>query len=262
MSTATAHSIQTPRAIGAAMPCTAPDDDTFDLLQRHVPIRRRVVHAGDRVHQVGQQLESLHVVHSGSFKTVNLAPDGREQVVGLHLKGDWLGIDGIAPGRHTCDAVAMDIGEVWSVSYAALLQASSRVPALATVLHAAMSRELTRERNAMMTLCTLPANARVAEFLRVWVEQMVERGLRTDRIVLRMTRAEIGKYLGLTLETVSRAFSQLARENVIGFPEKGHRHLSITDADALSRFVRRSQTAVEDLPRTSRPAMNQHGWVH
>ncbi|MCW5657212.1 MAG: helix-turn-helix domain-containing protein [Burkholderiaceae bacterium] len=256
ISSHTAHPVH-----AACMPLRMTSSDPFELLKAHVSVNRRVVREGDRVHQVGQPLEWLHVIHSGSFKTVNLAPDGREQVVGLHLKGDWLGFDGIARGQHTCDAVAMDIGEVWSVSYAALLQASTRVPALAALLHAAMSREMTRERNAMMTLCTLPATARVAEFLRVWVESMSERGLRTDLITLRMTRAEIGKYLGLTLETVSRAFSQLARANVIDFPEKGRRHLSITDPDALSRFVQRSQTDKEDLPRAACVA-NEPCMVH
>ena len=228
----------------------------FKLLQENVPVTRRLLREGDRVHQVGQRLEWLHVIHSGSFKTVNLAADGREQVVGLHLKGDWLGFDGIARGSHTCDAVAMDISEVWSVQYAALLQASARQPALLALVHAAMSREITRERNAMMSLCTLPANARVADFLRVWLEAMSERGLRTDQITLRMSRAEIGKYLGLTLETVSRAFSQLARENVIGFPEKGRRHMSISDTDALARFVQRSLCAEEAAPHGSQRAAN------
>ena len=254
--------IPSPTAHGARVPFPMLTGDAFALLQEHVLVKRRVVREGERIHQLGQPLEWLHVVHSGSFKTVNLAPDGREQVVGLHLKGDWLGFDGIAQGRHTCDAVAMDIGEVWSVSYAALLQASTRDPALAALVHAAMSREITRERNAMMSMCTLSADARVAEFLRVWLESMSERGLRTDRITLRMTRAEIGKYLGLTLETVSRAFSQLARAKVIDFPEKGRRHLSITDADALSRFVQRSQTAEEDFPRASQSFANEPQMVH
>ena len=88
-----------------------------------VRVARRVVREGDRVYQVGQRLECLHIVHSGSFKTINLAPDGREQVVGIQMKGDWLGFDGIASGLHGCDAVAMDIGEVWCVQYSALLQA-------------------------------------------------------------------------------------------------------------------------------------------
>ena len=139
-------------------PATALTDETCALLQENVPVRRRIVREGDRVYQVRQQLESLHI---------------------------------------------------------------------------------TRERNAMMALCSLPANERVADFLRMWLEELGERGLRTDQITLHMTRAEIGTYLGLTLESVSRAFSHLARENVIGFPEKGRRHVSISDADALARFVQR-----------------------
>src|SRR5512134_4020599 len=82
-----------------AAPGTDPTRKTFELLQENVPMKRRIVQAGDRVHQVGQRLEWLHVIHSGSFKTVNLSRDGREQVVGLHLKGDWLGFDGMAKGR-------------------------------------------------------------------------------------------------------------------------------------------------------------------
>ena len=83
------------------------------------------------------------------------------------------------------------------------------------VLHEAMSREIARDRDSLMSVCTLPADARVADFLRYWAESLAQRGLRTDQITLRMTRAEIGNYLGMTLETVSRALSRLARDQVI-----------------------------------------------
>jgi len=88
-------------------------------------------------------------------------------------------------------------------------------------------------------LCTLPADARVAEFLRHWADSLAKRGMRTDQITLRMTRAEIGNYLGMTLETVSRALSKLARDKVIGFAEKGRRDVHIPDVRALSAFVQR-----------------------
>jgi CRP/FNR family transcriptional regulator len=244
-----ATSPATSSAIAArAMPKTDRIAEAFELLQTHLPITKHLVREGDRVYQVGQGMDCLFVVRSGSFKTVNLAPDGREQVVGLHLKGDWLGFDGIADGQYACDAVAMDIGEVWSVQYSALLQSCARQPALLSLVHAAMSREITRERNSMMSLCTLPANARVADFLHGWAEALAERGLRTDQITLRMSRAEIGNYLGMTLESVSRALSKLARDNVIGFPEKGRRHVQIPDVSALSRFVQRSVSLAESVP--------------
>ena len=103
-----------------------------------------------------------------------------------------------------------------------------------------MSREIGRERDVMMSLATLPADARVAEFLRGWADALAARGLRTDQITLRMTRAEIGNYLGLTLESVSRALSRLARANLIGFAGKGRRDLRIPDVSALSAFVQDS----------------------
>ena len=90
-----------------------------------------------------------------------------------------------------------------------------------------------------MSVCTLPANARVADFLRFWAESLSKRGMRADQITLRMTRAEIGNYLGMTLETVSRALSRLARDKVIAFATKGGRDVHIPDIQALSAFVQR-----------------------
>jgi CRP/FNR family transcriptional regulator len=170
---------------------------------------------------------------------VGLSADGREQVVGLKFRGDWLGFDGIANGQYGCDAVAMDIGEVWVIAYDALLAACRREPLLLTALHGAMSREIVRDRDSLMSVCTLPADARVADFLRYWAESLSVRGLRTDQITLRMTRAEIGNYLGMTLETVSRALSRLARIKVIEFAEKGRREISIPEVGALGDFVQR-----------------------
>ena len=102
-----------------------------------------------------------------------------------------------------------------------------------------MSREIGRDRDSLMSVCTLPADARVAEFLRYWADSLAQRGLRTDQITLRMTRAEIGNYLGMTLETVSRALSRLARDKVIDFAEKGRRDIRIPNVEALSAFVQR-----------------------
>jgi len=110
-----------------------------------------------------------------------------------------------------------------------------------TVMHEAMSREIFRDRDSLMSVCTLPADARVADFLRCWAESLAKRGLRTDQITLRVTRAEIGNYLGMTLETVSRARSRLAKGELIQFAEKGRRDIRIPEVDALSAFVQRSR---------------------
>ncbi|HSN33521.1 MAG TPA: helix-turn-helix domain-containing protein [Ideonella sp.] len=211
--------------------------ETLRLLEDSVPLQRRVVHAGDTIYQAGDRFSHLHVLNSGFFKIVNLSSDGREQVVGLHFKGDWLGFDGIANGHYGCDAIAMDTGEVWSIRYDQLLAACTARPQLLAALHAAMSREIGRDRDSMLSLCTLPADARVADFLRNWANALAQRGLRTDQINLRMTRAEIGNYLGMTLETVSRALSRLAKAGLICFAGKGRREIQLPHVAALSAYI-------------------------
>jgi CRP/FNR family transcriptional regulator len=216
------------------------DADIYTVLQQRLAVQRRLLHAGDIVCQAGERFVNLFLIHSGSFKIVNTSADGREQVVALHFKGDWLGFDGIAGGQYGCDAIAMDTGEVWSVGYNALLQACSGHPALLPVLHGAMSLAITRERNSLMSLCTLSADERVADFLCHWVESLARRGLRTDQITLRMTRAEIGGYLGMTLESVSRALTRFERAAYIRFAEKGRREVQIVDVDGLACLAQRS----------------------
>jgi CRP/FNR family transcriptional regulator, anaerobic regulatory protein len=219
---------------------------TLDLVERKLAPSRRVLHAGDAVYRAGDPLQGLYLVNSGLFKTVSLAADGREQVVSLHFKGDWLGFDGIADAQHGCDAVAMDIGEVWFVRYDALMQACAADLSLMALLNSAMSRQLAFSRESMLSLCTLPADARVADFLQFWAESLADRGLRTDQITLRMSRAEIGNHLGMKLETVSRALSRLAREGLISFTASGRRDLQIKDVDALTHFVQRNLNLQEE----------------
>lgn len=223
--------------------------DTLTLLQERLAPLRRVVHAGDTIYRAGDRFAHLHVLNSGLCKVSNLAPDGREQLVCLNFRGDWLGLDGMADGYYSSDAVAMDTGEIWVLSYAGLLQASVACPALLQELHAAMSRAIVRDRDALMSVCTLPAVARVADFLLHWAGSLAERGMRTDQITLRMTRAEIGNHLGMTLESVSRALACLARHRVIGFLAPGRREVHIPDVAVLSAFVQRHL-----LPKT--PTLN------
>lgn len=215
---------------------------TLALLSRFAAPQRRIVHAGDHIYRGGDRFTGLYVLNSGIFKVMELAGDGRELVVGLRFRGDWLGFDGIASGRHACDAVAMDTGEVWTLSYEPfLLQGCSR-PELLTALHQAMGRELARDREALMSVCTLGADARVADFLRCWAESLARRGMRTDQITLHMTRAEIGNHLGMTLETVSRVLSRLARRQLIQFADGGRREIRIPRVEALAEFVQNSLT--------------------
>jgi CRP/FNR family transcriptional regulator len=202
-----------------------------------VPVQRRVVHLGDTIYRSGDTCHQLYVLNSGCCKMINSAADGRAQVVGVLFRGDWIGFDGIADGRYRCDAVALDTGEVWSLRYDALLAACAEHPSLLALLHVEMSRVIGRDRDALLALTTLTADGRVAEFLRLMADSFERRGLRSDQITLRMTRAEIGNYLGLTLESVSRALSRLARAQLIGFADGARREISIPDVGALATFI-------------------------
>lgn len=216
------------------------------LLAANAPITRRVVHAGDRIFHSVDRFDRLYVVNAGICKSVTLTPDGREQVVSLHFKGDWLGLGGIANGNYDSEAIAMDTGEVWGVCYGALLTACQRTPELMALLHDAMSRELGHRRNALLSICTLPADARVADFLRWWADALDQLGLRSDQVRLPMSRAEIGNYLGMTLESVSRALSRLERDNLIRFASGSRRDIEIPAMAALGSFV--AQSTIERRP--------------
>ena len=198
--------------------------------------QRGIVHAGDVLYEAGTPAIRLYILNAGFVKLVSASADGRTQVVGLKLRGDWLGFDGIASGSYACDAMAMDTGEVWSFSYQALLLAAASRPALMATMCEAMSREITRDRDCLMSVCTLSSDARVADFLARWAESQHQAsvGLRADRIWLRMTRADIGNFLGLTLETISRVLSRLEREGLIAFDGKSRRDIRIPDLQALA----------------------------
>ncbi len=219
--------------------------ESLALVEQHLRFGRRKVGAGERIYECGETFDTLYLVSTGLCKTVNLSADGREQPAGLHFTGDWLGFDGIATGRHDCSGAALDGGEVWTVRYETLLLTGARLPQLMRVLLAAMSTQMARHRAATLAMSTLPADARVADFLLRWTQALAERGLRTDQISIHMTRADIGNYVGLTLESVSRALSRLARCGVIRFDEKGRRDICIPALGALHDFIRTSTEPAE-----------------
>jgi CRP/FNR family transcriptional regulator len=207
------------------------------LVERHLSFTRRSLHSGDPVQTAGEPFQCLHLVHFGAVKSLVVATNGSQQVAGLFIKGDWAGFDGIATGVCACDAFAMDTTEIWTVRYQVLLKTTERVPELAHALYVAMSSQLARDREWRFALATLSADARLADFLRAWAQALALRELRTDHITLRLTRAEIGNYLGMTLETVSRSFSRLVAQGLISFDDKGRRHFAIPNLDALIAYV-------------------------
>ncbi|WP_343632234.1 helix-turn-helix domain-containing protein [Roseateles sp.] len=222
---------------------TAPRDPQQRMLEVMRIIRdlvqpsAKVVRAGDVIFRASQPFNTVYLINAGAFKLVSRSLDGREQIVSLKFRGDWLGFSGIGNGRHPCDAVAMDTGNVSVIPYDTLTAACARHPELMAVVHEAMSAEIIHERQSLMSVCTLASLARVAAFLCSWARSMNQRGLRADELTLRMTRADLGNYLGMTLETVSRCLSKLSRLGLIRFGERGRRQISIPSLSQLEDFV-------------------------
>jgi CRP/FNR family transcriptional regulator len=194
---------------------------------------------GDSIYRAGEPFRDLHILRVGLCKVYSVTPEGREELTTMLFKGDWLGFDGLADGRYGCSAVAADTGELWTVRYSALLRASVRNPTVLGLMHAAMARQNARERDAALTMHALPADGRVAAFLCRWADVLEHCGLRNDQITLPATRAEIGGHVGLRLESVSRAMSNLERERLIRFGSRNRRDIEIPNLAALRQYVRR-----------------------
>jgi len=200
---------------------------------------RRKVRMGESLFSSGAPFTSLYAVQTGFFKTSLTTEDGRNQVTGFQMAGEIIGLDGIVGNSHTCDAIALEDANVCVMPYADISALAHEVPALQAHLHKLMSREIVNEHSIMLLLGSMRAEERVATFLLNLSHRMSARGFSRSELILRMSRAEIGSYLGLKLETVSRTFSRLAEQGII---EVRQRNVRIIDACALHAIINSNET--------------------
>ncbi len=205
----------------------------FDALKRVLPVVRRPISAGQHLFRSGQPFKALYLVNAGFFKTSVAAEDGRERITGFPMRGELLGIDAIGTERFASDAIALDSGEVWELPYPPVLIAAQQLPALQARLSAALASSLRHERSWTLALGTLGAEARVALFLLDLAARQAAGGFSDRRLVLRMTRADIGSFLGLQLETVARSLSHLAARGAINVQR---RNVELVDFDLLQQL--------------------------
>ncbi|MDD2932414.1 MAG: fumarate/nitrate reduction transcriptional regulator Fnr [Methylotenera sp.] len=195
--------------------------------------KRRRIKQGELLFSNGETFTSLYAIRTGFFKTCVTSADGREQVTGFQMAGEIIGMDGIVSDHHNCNAVALEDAEVCEMPFASVEDLSRELPGLQRHVHKIMSREIVRENSVMMLLGNMRAEERLAAFLLNLVQRLHARGLSQSELVLRMTREEIGSYLGLKLETVSRAFSKFSEEGII---EVKQRHVKIIAPEALKKI--------------------------
>jgi len=205
------------------LPCGLPTTEMQSLDE--VVYTRKRVKRGESLYRAGEAFGSLYAVRSGFFKSSVVLEDGRDQVTGFHMAGEIVGMDGIGTDHHAADVTALEDTEVCVIPYARLEEAG-----LQRQLHRVMSRELVRDQGVMMLLGTMRAEERLAAFLLNLSQRFTARGYSPNEFHLRMKREEIGSYLGLSLETVSRLFSRFQADGLVAVQQK---HIRILDVEGL-----------------------------
>lgn len=231
-------------ALAALVDMTLPADARLERVT--FPVRR--LKRGDMLHRAGDCFDAIYVVRSGFLKTVSIDAGGAEQVIAFPMAGEAIGLDGFDSGYYGLDLVALDMTTVVVLSFARLSELGRELPCIERLLCTVFSRELARTRRMARLLGSLSAEARVASFLLDLSERFGRLGYSRTSFELRMTRHEIGSYLGMKLETVSRTFSALAAAGLIRVNGKA---IELRDSAALRCLV--TPESDEARPAAGRP---------
>ena len=208
--------------------------DELERIDNRLVAARRKVARGDALFRVGDRFDALFAVWTGFFKTVITSTQGREQVTGFQMGGELLGLSGIDRGRHEVDAIALEDSQVCVIPFAELERLSQEVPSLQHQVHKVMSREIATDHGVMLQLGTMHAEERLAAFLLNLLHRLDSRGFSASSVLLRMSREEIGSFLGLKLETVSRTFSKFQASGLLFVRQ---RQIQITDTVGLQQVL-------------------------
>lgn len=207
--------------------------EEMDSLDQWFPTRRRLKR-GESLYEKGDPFTAIYAVRSGFFKTLLPSQEQRDQITGFQMTGEILGIDGIGSGHHACKAVALEASEVCMMPYGSVEELASNLPNLHAHLNKLMSQRIVQDQTTFQILANLRSESRLAAFLLDLGKRFSHLGYSPNTFVLRMTREEIGSYLGLSLETVSRLFSRFQEDGLVDVQT---RHLQITQPEALSEIA-------------------------
>lgn len=189
---------------------------------------------GQSLYTAGSPLQALYAIRLGTIKTQLTLPDGRFQVTGFHLPGEVIGLDAMGEQHHISDAYAMEDTQLCVMRVPEIEHLAHALPSLQQQLNRLMSREIARDQLLILALGSMRAEERLAAFLLNLSQRYATRGYAASEFVLRMSREEIGSYLGVKLETVSRLFSRFAD---VGLLETKQRHIRILDMEGLKALI-------------------------
>ncbi len=212
------------------LPCGMANSDV-DRLDSLMFGRRRIL-AGQTLYREGDKFQFIYAVRAGTLKSSLMLADGREQISGFHIAGEMVGLDGAAQGFHASATMALEDTDICAIPYTHLTDMAAGTNSMQHVITRLMSREIMREHSLMMLLGSMNAEERLAAFLLNLSQRYAARGYSEREFHLRMSRAEIGSYLGMKLETVSRTFSAFQQQRLM---EVDKRHVRITDMEGLKR---------------------------
>ncbi|MBK1646263.1 transcriptional regulator FNR [Thiocapsa imhoffii] len=196
--------------------------------------RNRPLHRGDFLFREGDRFRSLFVVKTGSVKTFAPSPEGGEQVLGFHLPGEVIGLDAIDKDAHACSAKVLETSAICEIPFARLEELTMSIPSLQHQMYRLLSKEIGQDTELLLLLGKKNAEERLAAFLLSLSKRLHKRGLSATDFYLSMSRHEIGNYLGLAVETVSRLFTRFQDDGLMRVDRK---HIQIIDQDALEALV-------------------------
>jgi CRP/FNR family transcriptional regulator len=214
------------------------------------PLRR--LQAGETLHRAGDKFGAIYVVESGFLKTTRVDAAGAEVVLAFPMGGDVLGLDGLDSGHYSADVVALDVSHVAVLPFARLVQLGRDYPSIEHAVYGLFSRQLVREHEMIWLLSTRSAESRVAVFLLDLSARLGELGYSGTSFALRMTRAELGSYRGMKLETASRTLSTLAAAGLLAVSGK---LIRLRDPEGLRRIIAPLEHAAAAAPPAPRAPM-------
>ncbi len=204
---------------------TSDIDKHDDIVQRGKPLQK-----GEHLYQEGGPFGAVYAVRSGAIKAYRVTDDGREQVTGFYFPGEILGMDGISRNSHACSARALETSAVCEIPFGSLEELSQKMPTLQRHFFQLMSREITEDQQLITLLSKNTAEERIAALMLSISSRNARRKLSSTRFRLPMSRIDIGNYLGLTVETVSRVFSRLQKLEIL---EVSNKEITVLDVPAL-----------------------------